>query len=225
MKSVIYLAILIATAQVYGQEVVARTPAGELVVVDVKPGESFSEAIETLQLYFGGSQEFLIDFMDRSERPEAKEAKALAWRDYNAKVISTEKRDIAFIVNTLGMNSLLKIADNKATIKKAGKRVEHIHPLRFLLVVFTDEEMKASFHSLVGRSWVWSDFFAGLRDSFETETNNINMRPEFINDFAANVGIDVSLISSDLANRQWEQFINVLVDKIPRNSDAGRYNM
>lgn len=225
MKSIIYLSILIATAPLCGQEVVARTPSGELVVVDVKPGESFSETIEMLQLAYGGNQEFLVDFKANSEPSDDVQAKAKAWRDYEAKVTSPEKRDIAYIVNTLGMSSLLKIADNKATIRKAGKRVEHIHPLRFLSTVFTDEEMKASFHALVGRSWVWSDFFGGLRDSFESETNNNNMKQEFISDFAATVGIDIALIATVIANRQWEQLINVLVANIPRNSDAGRYNM
>ena len=50
---------------------------------------------------------------------------------------------------------------NKDYLKKIGDQVQHVHPLRFLMCIFTDEKMKASVAALKCRTfgWIWKGFF------------------------------------------------------------------
>ncbi len=122
------------------------------------------------------------------------------------------------------MSSLVKIAKDRSSIKKAGDRLESLHPFHFLSTIFTDEEMKSSIHAMKSRGWIWSDFFEGINTSMSEEERNNNILP-FVDDFAAHVGIDPSLILPSLQSGNYKAFVNILLDKIPRSKNSGRYYM
>lgn len=146
-------------------------------------------------------------------------------RDYNARVTSDEKSNISYIVKTLGNKTLVKIAASKSSLEKAGDKVNHVHPLRFLMCIFTDEELKAAFYNVTQRGWVWKDFMKGLTDSLNEESKHNNLKNEYIIDFAKNVGIDPNLILAPIAEKRWNDLINILVTYIPRQGDPTRYDI
>jgi glycyl-tRNA synthetase beta subunit len=146
-------------------------------------------------------------------------------RDYYAHVSTEEKADIAYIVRTLANTSLIKILNHKSSLESAGQRVEHLHPLRFLQVIFTDEELKACMLNLQGKSWVWSDFLEGITSSLTKEAAADNLKQEHIKDFAKRVNIDVKLINPPLKKRDWEKFVDILIENVPREGNPDRYDM
>lgn len=223
MKLRAYLFLLLATFSLTGQEVIIRSPSGEPIVIEVNKHDNFLDTIELLKSHFGTENEYILDFNPFSSVAKKSGSTTTPFRDYLAPITSSQRSDIKYILTSLGLGSLIKIAKETSSLRKAGKRVEYVHPLRFLTVVFTDEEMKASMHGLYGRTWVWDEFFGGLRDSFDCETDRNNMKPEFISDFAATVGINPDLIYPSINSRQWNQMIGILVDNIPRKTDARRY--
>jgi len=160
-----------------------------------------------------------IEYLQKFDR------RASPTRKYVAHVSSKEKKDISFIVNTLGMGSLIEIAKQRSAIKDAGKRVDRVHPLNFLGTIFSDEQMKASMHAMQNRLWVWSEFLSGVKESSEVEANRNNIKPEYIDDFAARLGISSASVYPSIANRQWEQLVNILIDIVPRNTETDRYDM
>jgi len=143
-------------------------------------------------------------------------------KNYNALPTESEKKDIAYVVNTLGMASLIKIASETSKVEKAGKRIDNVHPLRFLECIFTDEQMKASMQAMRSRGWIWDKFSGGLKDALDTEYKKNNLA-QFINDFSSRVGINLQLIYPSVTTQQWSSFIDILITVIPRNSDANRY--
>lgn len=146
-------------------------------------------------------------------------------RDYNIPVTAAEKADLAYIANTLGQSSLAGIATSKSSLKKAGDRIDHLHPLRFLMTIFTDEELKADISAIRSRGWIWDKFFDGLEGSLREESKKDNIRQEFITDFAHVVGINASLIEPAIQEKKWKEFVDILIDVIPRAGNPGRYNM
>jgi len=66
---------------------------------------------------------------------------------------------------------LISIAIAKGDLVAAGDRIDHVHPLRFLEAVFTDEELKVGIRNIRGKGWVWNHFVGGLKDSLSTEFN------------------------------------------------------
>lgn len=146
-------------------------------------------------------------------------------RDYYASTSSQEREDIAYIVRTLANTSLVKIMSHQSSLESAGDRVEHLHPLKFLMVIFTDEELKVCMHNLQGRSWVWKDFLEGVTTSLNDEAAAGNLREEYIKDFAKKIKVDIKLINPSLKKRNWEKFVDLLIEHSPRDGDPTRYDM
>ncbi len=216
-----FLLILFLTAQIYCEEVVIRNIEGELLVVSVQPEDTFSGIIDNIQTQMGGETEYIVDFQmgDSKSKPKG------GYRDYYRPITSKEKEDMSYIVNTLGMASLVKIAKDKSSLKKAGDRIANVHPFNFLKTIFTDEEMKVSVHAIQGRGWVRDDFFNGFKTSFDEEADRDNITNDMTIDFSTKMGIDPNLILPLVQERQWKQLINTLIDKIPRKTETDRYDM
>lgn len=146
-------------------------------------------------------------------------------RNYNTAVTTDEIRDITFILTTLAKSSLASLATSKSSLNKAGDRIDHIHPLRFLSVVFTDETLKASVSAIRSRSWVWDQFFDGLQRSLKEESQKNNLTPNQVNEFAGIVGIPAASIQNIVNNRHWKELIYFLIDTIPRSGNPNMYDM
>ena len=144
-------------------------------------------------------------------------------RFYEDHPSQNDKNDIRYIVNTLSNNSMVNILFQKSSLEKAGDRIEHVHPLQFLLVVFSNEELKAGIHNIRNKGMVWKDFYCGLRDSLETESCLNNVGPH-LHDFATKLGLKPHLISAAVAEKRWKDFLEILFANIPRNGDKNRYD-
>lgn len=160
-------------------------------------------------------------FGSTSEAPNKKEK----FRDYNVAPTKSDKSDIKYIVTTLARDSLISVGKQRSSLNKAGDRIEHVHPFRFLLVVFEDEEIKAGVHAIRDRGgWIGSGFFDGLTESLKNEHARGNIAP-FISHFAAELKIEADLVESHVKKGSWNALIFDLIDKIPRKIDPNRYNI
>lgn len=198
----LFLASLIFLLPLCGEEIVIYTESGVGHYLNADPQETLGDLLARLN-----------------------NKSATLYRDYLLEVTAEEKAQIAFIVNTMGMGSLAKIAKQKSSLKKAGAKVDHVHPLRFLQTIFLDGKMKASMQALYGRSWVWSEFLSGLEESLQEERNKNNMLPEYVQDFASSLNISFDTLYPMVEQSKWDNLIKFLLKSIPRNEDADRYNM
>ena len=148
------------------------------------------------------------------------------YRDYTIPVDPEKKRAIRFILKTMAKKSLASLLSYKSELEEKGKFIDDVHPFRFLQTVFSDEEMKAYFHQIKKRaSWIWGKFIKGLTTSLQEELSINNLREEYIYDFALNVKIDPTLIYEVIQNGQWEEFIQILLQSIPREGQFDHYDM
>ncbi len=145
-------------------------------------------------------------------------------RDYFAQLHPSEHNDIRFIITFLANKSLISIAGHRGALEEAGDRIDHIHPLRFLLTVFSDEELKVGIRNIRGKGWVWGDFVSGIKESLSTEMYNQNMTDAHVLDFASRLGIKAHLITPAVKAGQWDDFIDILITEIPRKGDFRRYD-
>ena len=120
--------------------------------------------------------------------------KGPVFRDYTFAASENEMKDIHFILSSLANKTLPKLLKLKPTLERAGDRIDHLHPLRFLEYVFTDEELKVAVRNIKDRSFVWGDFFGGLKSSLQEETDRNNLSDEMIGEFCLNVNIEIDLV-------------------------------
>ncbi len=144
-------------------------------------------------------------------------------RDYVHGVTPSELSDIRFIVKTLADKSLVTIAKERCSLEAAGERIDHVHPLNFLLMIFTDEELKVAIRNIRGNGWAWSNFVGGIKQTLTTESAINNVMPH-VQDFAHKLDISVQLILPSLRSHNWDLLVDQLIKYVPRKGNGGRYD-
>lgn len=145
-------------------------------------------------------------------------------RNYYVQLNGQEVGDIRYIITTLANRSLLSIARCRESIENAGDRIDHIHPLRFMYTVFTDEEMKVGIRNIRGRGWIWGDFISGIKGSFVTEASNNNVTHDQVLDLAQSAGIDPNIILPAWQTQDWDALIDLMITHVPRLGDHDRFD-
>jgi hypothetical protein len=188
--------------------------------------ESEGEWLEEEELFFPyPGQEVWIeaDPCDECE-PSAKKTSA-GYRDFFKPVTESEKKDLHFIMKTMATKSLTSLLKYKSQLEAAGERIDHIHPLRFLETVFSDEELKVYLHNIrKGNSWIKGEFFKGIKNSLQEEMNLGNLTDEMVFDFCFQFEIDPNLLLGHIHNHKWDDLIKTLIVHIPREGDSDRYD-
>jgi len=213
-------------------EILINTQEGETFVLEIDLEESLSSVQERVDALRDGQTEgFLIEMPSEESylalKPKAnKQGGYLGYpRNYHVAVTAKEKIDIAYIITCLANKSWLSLGPEKKYLDQAGVRINHIHPLRFLMTVFCDEKLKVGIRNIQGKWLIWDQFVDGLKKSFATEAKINNIKDEFITDFAQKVGVNVDVIYASIKNEQWSNFIDLLITHVPREGgDYDRYN-
>ncbi|KAF3362434.1 hypothetical protein PHSC3_001034 [Chlamydiales bacterium STE3] len=211
------------------------------IALEISPSDSFLSTLEKIRLqqrdvysnheqgwsYCSSNEPEMLTlcFLDKVvvAKP-GKQPKDLP-RNYFAPLTQKEKEDISYIITTLANNNVVKIASHRSALKRAGDRVDHVHPFRFLQCIFTNEELKVGIRNIQGKNWIWSEFLEGITSSLKEETRKNNLRPEFLADFATILGIDVNIIYQSYLTNQWEEMVNILINSVPRKDPSDRYNI
>lgn len=145
-------------------------------------------------------------------------------RDFYYNPSPEDKQNIAYVVKTLANKNEISLLFYKNTIESSGAKVNHVHPLKFLQTIFTDEELKIGMRNIRRKSLVWKSFRDGIADSLTDETNNNNMLHEYLPLFASAVQVDINMIAPLYQQRNWCDFIEALVTHVPRREDPRRYD-
>lgn len=146
-------------------------------------------------------------------------------RNYSIPVSAADRNDIRYIVITLAKGSWTELLRQKSSLERAGDRVDPVHPLRFLMTIFTDEEMKAGVHSIRERKKIWKNFSEGLFGSLEVESNRNNLQMPMLQDFANTLRIDLGAILPAIQQHNWTALFDQLLILLPRSGNPGRYDM
>lgn len=146
-------------------------------------------------------------------------------RNYDVPLSKQDREDISYIVTSLAKYSWTELLCHRSSIKKAGARVDPVHPLRFLECIFTSEELKAGVHAIRDRKRIWKEFSSGLFESLELESKRDNLTPAQVLDFSNSLGINSAKINQNIQKRRWTELVDQLIELLPRQGNPGRYDM
>ncbi|WP_042280743.1 hypothetical protein [Candidatus Protochlamydia sp. R18] len=218
---------------VCGRNISLVDSEGRLANFSIAQEDKFTDVIDWLECYYKNSLEniqpegFLSNDLALTivvSNNDVLIRKSTTNRDYYAEVSKDERKDIDFIVTSLAYESLLSLASLRSDLQDAGKRIDKVHPLNFLKVIFTDEKLKTGVHAIRNRT-IWNEFIAGNVTSLNEEFKKNNLKDEYIRDFSRKIGVDFNKITPYIKQKKWKEFVNYLIDNIPRVNDPNRYNM
>lgn len=207
------------------QEVVVRTSDGGTITLEVGLDDTVGDMLKKAALHQGP----LVIEMSGSLKDLREEDTFYTQRPriYYEMVTPEEKEDVRYILKSMATKSWTELLGSRSSLNRAGDRIDHIHPLRFLYTIFSDEQMRGCLHSIrfSDRKQIWKSFFTGLEESLEEESQKNNMTLEFIHDFAKLLKINVASVHDLIKNRQWPELVDALLKLLPRTGDPGRYDM
>ena len=96
---------------------------------------------------------------------------------------------------------------------EAGKRIEHIHPLRFLMCILTDKELIEGVKEIHRYHGIpWKRLSSELKENLKEEFNRNNLRDEQLLDFASNIKTDSKPILKMVHRKDWGEFVVHLIN-------------
>ena len=148
-------------------------------------------------------------------------------RNYWREVEAWEWRVMHTIVTTTSETNLLGLWGMADHLEHEGRRVDHVHPLRFLLTLFTSEELKTATRNIKNGQpvIVWNRFSSRFGESLDRARALDNLADDVIVHFARTLGLDVDKVRAVVAAERWNSLMNMLVSDVPRKGNFRRYNL
>ena len=148
-------------------------------------------------------------------------------RPYFREVTPAEWRVIHTVVTTTSDTSVLALWGKADFLEREGNRVDHVHPLRFLLTLFTNEELKVATRNIKNGQpgIVWKKFSSRFGESLDRARALDNLSDEVIEHFAKTLELDLDKVRALINANRWEGLMNLLATEVPRKGDFRRYDL
>lgn len=131
-------------------------------------------------------------------------------RPFQRDVDGDERGNIRYILEKLSKKSLISLFKYKKELKKRGDRIEHVHPLTFLIGALSPD-CSGFFYALKRRKGIpFDEFLKGVVESFHDEARHGNITEKHIQIFAQKTNRCVHQVRAFVHSRQWKDFIHWL---------------
>ncbi len=129
---------------------------------------------------------------------------------YTLPLNDREKRFIKVIVSTMADKNIFQLALEKRTLEKKGKKVHHVHPLRFVGFILADPDLKDDLRTIKKSSFKWDAFVDGFGKRMKEEYGKGNLY-QHVPGFAQQVGANPENVYPYLDKKDWEGLVRSLL--------------
>lgn len=149
-----------------------------------------------------------------------------AWRDYHVKATAKDKKELEFLITKMAWEkNPKKLWDIADEMNAAGDRIMHLHPLKFLETICTDEKLCTGLKAIRERTiLVWPSFAKGSVTTLKEEHALDNVI-QYIEEFAEVIDVDVNLLMPLAKKEKWDAFVKCVADNVKRPNTPNRYDM
>jgi hypothetical protein len=121
-----------------------------------------------------------------------------------------DRMNIHELITILAENGKLSLLVKQSYVKNLGAQVNHVHPLKFLGVIFSNPALKMAMTDIFDDYFKRSGFMDGLGGSLSREADKGQLDP-FLEDFAAEVKVPVGELRKFIQSRDWENLVRFLM--------------
>ncbi len=121
-----------------------------------------------------------------------------------------EMRIIARILNSMAEKNVVRLLFEKKKLERDGKRIEHVHPLKFLGFVLGDQHLKGCLRSIKKNFFKWDNFIDGFSNRMKEELGKENLLL-YVPDFARALHADPHEVSHYIHKHDWEGLVSSLL--------------
>ena len=115
------------------------------------------------------------------------------------------------IISTMARHSKIKLyLKYKAHLEQLGEEVSHVHPFKFLGIIFSDANLKKDMKEIYEDYFKKSRFIGELIDRLKLESSNNNIY-KYLDGFAVEVKKDKKRIKQFIDKKKWYELVEFLV--------------
>lgn len=124
-----------------------------------------------------------------------------------------DKRKIYHIIHTLGTNGKLALLfKHKKKLEKFGDEIRHVHPLKFLGYIFSNNILKNDMKKIMNDYFVRKNFMKDLSIEMTNELKNGSVR-RIIKSFSEKLHVHENELIPFIEKKDWHGFVNYLAKK------------
>lgn len=121
-----------------------------------------------------------------------------------------EEYAITEIITAMGEKNLARLFLDSSRLTSLGDSIQHVPPLQFIGFVLSDKYLTDCLRVIHKSYFKWSTFIDGLSSNMNHELDCGRLLLE-LDDFANIVGADAEVLKGLSRERQWENFVKVLL--------------
>ena len=114
------------------------------------------------------------------------------------------------IISTMSENGKLSLLLKQSHLKELGAQINHLHPFKFLEVIFTNDHLKTCMPSIFDDYFKRNGFMEGLGPSLTNEADKGKLDQHVIH-FAKEVNVSPEALQPYVTARDWENLVRYLI--------------
>jgi len=126
-------------------------------------------------------------------------------------ITDEERGHLRSIIDTMANTSTIMLPFYKDQLEDLGRRINHVHPLRFIGTIFADPYLKQCMATVRDSYFKWRGFLDGFSRRIEEEHSRDNVLP-YILGFCKLVKADPDQVRILIQKRNWEGFVLFLIE-------------
>jgi hypothetical protein len=123
---------------------------------------------------------------------------------------SQDQENIAEIITAMAENGKVSLLFMQTHLKQLGAEINHVHPLKFLSTIFTNDRLKLYMNEVFDDYFKRNGFLEGLGPSLTKEADK-NKLAQYAEPFAQEVCVPVEQVQQFFQSRDWESFVRFLM--------------
>lgn len=132
----------------------------------------------------------------------------------NLRLTNIDKENITFIITSMGEQGKLWLLVHKSELSEKGDKIQGVHPLKFLAVIFKDEYLKkVCMPTILNDYYKKKNFIEGLGASMTREAQKGKIQ-KYMPDFLMEINLDKKhseKLLEFVEARNWEGFVWYIV--------------
>lgn len=121
-----------------------------------------------------------------------------------------EKKLIYKLLHTMAKDNVFQLLMEKKKLEKIGKKINSVHPLRFLGTVFTNQHLKECMHEIKKSGFKWDNFIDGISDRMKEESGRNNLVP-YLKGFCTTLQVSYDDVMSYIKGGDFEGLVKYLM--------------
>ncbi len=122
-----------------------------------------------------------------------------------------DKLTITEIITAIGENGKLGLLFMQGYLRTLGVQVDHVHPLKFLAIVFSNMQLKIYMNDLFKDYFKRNGFMEGLAPNMTREQEKGKLQ-QYIPHFAKELNLPSEMLRPYFQSSDWEGLVQYLID-------------